>query len=179
LSLQFSGRQGSAEAQVLENKAFSRAGAAGPGAFTPNMGYRGVALIFSSLQGVLVAVGPCAETIRQWLLRVGLFLLRRPLPRCSDWVFLVDLTIQLGEPKCLVILGVRLSVLRRKGYSPDHHDVEVLSVAVLTRCNGATVAAHLGTLSKRLGVPVQVVSDHGSDVRAGIRLFQRKQRDHH
>jgi hypothetical protein len=141
--------------------------------------YRGVALIFSSLQGVVVAVGPCAETIRLWLLRVGLFLLQRPLPRCSDWVFLADLTIQLGEHKCLVILGVRLSVLRSKGYSPDHHDVEVLSVAVLTRCNGATVAAHLGTLSNRLGVPVQVVSDHGSDVRAGIRLFQRKQRDHH
>ncbi len=139
--------------------------------------YRGVALIFSSLQGVVVAVGPCAETIRLWLLRVGLFLLRRPVPRCPDWVFLVDLTIQLGEHKCLVILGVRLSVLRSKGYSPDQNDVQVLSVAVLTRCDGETVAAHLGTLSDRLGVPVQVVSDHGSDVLAGIRLFRRKQPD--
>ncbi|MBV8399839.1 MAG: hypothetical protein JOZ17_14030 [Acetobacteraceae bacterium] len=141
--------------------------------------YRGVALIFSSLQGVVVAVGPCAETIRLWLLRVGLFLLQRPLPRCSDWVFLVDLTIQLGEHQCRVILGVRLPVLRSKGYSPDPHDVEVLSVAVLTRCNGETVAAHLGPLSNRPGVPVQVVSDHGSDVRAGIRWFPRKQGDHH
>ncbi len=139
---------------------------------------RGVALIFSSLQGVVVAVGPCAETIRLWLLRVGLFLLRRPLPRCSDWVFLVDLTIQLGEHKCLVILGVRLSASRSKGYSPAPHDVQVLSVAVLTRCNGETVAAHLGTLSKRLGVPVQIVSDHGSDVLAGIRSWKRKQQDH-
>jgi hypothetical protein len=31
------------------------------------------------------------------LLRVGLFLLRRPLPPCTDWVYLLDLTIQL-EP---------------------------------------------------------------------------------
>ena len=145
---------------------------------TAHSSYRGVALIFSSLQGVVAAVGPCAETIRLWLLRVGLFLLRRPLPRCSDWVFLVDLTIQLGEHKCLVILGVRLSVLRSKGYSPAHHDVQVLSVAVLTRCDGETVAAHLGTLSKRLGVPVQVVSDHGSDVLAGIRSWKRAQQDH-
>ena len=67
--------------------------------------YRGIALIFASLRGVVAAVGPCAETIRLWLLRVGLFLLRRPLPRCLDWVFLVDLTIQLGTHKCLVILG--------------------------------------------------------------------------
>jgi hypothetical protein len=140
--------------------------------------YRGVALIFSSLQGVVTAVGPCAETIRLWLLRVGLFLLRRPWPRCSDWVFLVDLTIQLGEHKCLVILGVRLSALRSKGYSPAHHDVQVPSVAVLTRCNGDTVAAHLGTLSERLGVPVQVVSDHGSEVLAGIRSWKRTQHDH-
>src|SRR4051812_28413211 len=139
--------------------------------------YRGVALIFSSLQGVVAAVGPCAETIRLWLLRVGLFLLRRPMPRCPDWVFLVDLTIQLGAYKCLVILGVRLSALRRNGYSPAHHDVQVLSVAVLTRCDGETVAAHLGTLSNRLGVPVQVVSDHGSDVLAGIRSWKRTQQE--
>src|SRR6202171_4075924 len=31
---------GSPAAQGLENKAFSRAGAAGPGGFTPNMGYQ-------------------------------------------------------------------------------------------------------------------------------------------
>jgi hypothetical protein len=138
--------------------------------------YRGIALIFASLRGVVAAVGPCAETIRLWLLRVGLFLLRRPVPRCSDWVFLVDLTIQLGTHKCLVILGVPLSELRRKGYSPDHHDVHVLSLQVLTRCTGTIVSGHLSTVSERVGVPVQIVSDRGGDVLAGIRLFQRKNR---
>lgn len=140
--------------------------------------YRGIALIFASLRGVVAAVGPCAETIRLWLLRVGLFLLRRPLPRCSDWVFLVDLTIQLGTHKCLVILGVTLSQLRHHGYSPDHHDVQVLSLQVLTSCTGKTVSGHLSTASNRVGVPVQIVSDHGGDVWAGIRLFQRKNRHH-
>jgi len=140
--------------------------------------YRGIALIFSSLEGVVAAVGPCAETIRLWLLRVGLFLLRRPVPRCSDWVLLVDLTIQLGQHKCLVILGVPLSLLRSQGYSPGHHDVQVLSLQVLTHCSGKTVSGHLSTVSKRLGVPVQIVSDHGSDVVAGIRLFRQKSRDH-
>ena len=140
--------------------------------------YRGIALIFASLRGVVAAIGPCAETIRLWLLRVGLFLLRRPLPRCSDWVFLVDLTIQLGTHKCLVILGVPLSQLRRLGYSPDHHDVHVLSLQVLTRCTGPIVSGHLSTVSQRVGVPVQIVSDHGGDVLAGIRSFQQKNRHH-
>lgn len=138
--------------------------------------YRGVALIFTSLQGVVAAAGPCAETIRLWLLRVGLFLLRRPMPRCSDWVFLLDLTIQLGQHKCLVILGIRLSGLRQNGYNPSHHDVHVLALHVLTRCSGKTVAKHLAAISKRVGVPAQIVSDHGSDVRRGIGLFRRKQR---
>jgi hypothetical protein len=140
--------------------------------------YRGIALIFASLRGVVAAVGPCAETIRLWLLRVGLFLLRRPVPRRSDWVFLVDLTIQLGTHKCLVILGVPLSELRCKGYSPDHHDVHVLSLQVLTHCNGTIVSGHLGTVSKRVGVPVQIVADRGSDVLAGIRLFRGKNPHH-
>ena len=138
--------------------------------------YRGIALIFASLRGVVAALGPCAETIRLWLLRVGLFLLRRPVPRCSDWVFLVDLTVQLGTHKCLVILGVPLSQLRRDGYSPDHHDVQVLSLQVLARCTGETVSGHLSSVSKRVGLPAQIVSDHGGDVWAGIRLFQRKNR---
>jgi hypothetical protein len=140
--------------------------------------YRGIALIFASLRGVVAAVGPCAETIRMWLLRVGLFLLRRPVPRCSDWVFLVDLTIQLGTHKCLVVLGVPLSRLGRIGYSPDHHDVQVLSLEVLTHSNGRTVSRHLSLVAKRVGSPVQIVSDHGSDVLAGIRLFQQ-QNGHH
>jgi hypothetical protein len=138
--------------------------------------YRGIALIFASLRGLVAAMGPCAETIRLWLLRVGLFLLRQPLPRYSDWVFLVDLTIQLGTHKCLVILGVPLSQLRRTGYSPDHHDVYVLSLQVLTRCTGTLVSGHLSTVSKRVGMPVQIVSDHGGDVVAGIRLFRQKNR---
>jgi hypothetical protein len=100
------------------------------------------------------------------------------VPRCSDWVFLVDLAIQSGTHKCLVILGVPLSQLRRHGYSPDHHDVQVLSLQVLTRGTGGTVSGHLSMVSKRVGVPVQIVSDHGGDVWAGIRLFQRKNRHH-
>ncbi len=138
--------------------------------------YRGAALIFSTLNGLGIAFGPCAETIRLWLLRVGLFLLRRPLPRYTDWVYLLDLTIQLGQHKCLVVLGISLAQFRSKGCRLDHHDVHVLSVQVLTHCTARTVYQHLLKVRKRTGTPVQIVSDHGSDVWAGIRLFRGKYR---
>jgi hypothetical protein len=136
--------------------------------------YRAAALIFSTLTGLGIAVGPCAETIRLWLLRVGLFLLRRPLPHYTDWVYLLDLTIQLGQHKCLVILGISLARFRSSGYRLDHHDVHVLSVQVLTHCTGETIDQHLNEVRKRTGTPQQIVSDHGSDVWAGIRLFRAK-----
>jgi hypothetical protein len=133
--------------------------------------YRTAALIFSTLTGLGIAVGPCAETIRLWLLRVGLFLLRRPLPQHADWVYLLDLTIQLGQHKCLVILGVSLDQFRSNGCRLTHHDVHVLSVEVLVHCTDQTINQHLIEARKRTGTPIAIVSDHGSDVLAGIRLF--------
>ena len=121
--------------------------------------YRGIALILppsgawwqpSALVPKPFACGCCVSAC---------FSCGRPLPRCLDWVFLVDLTIQLGTHKCLVILGVPLSQLRRTGYSPDHHDVHVLSLHVLTRCNGTIVSGHLSTVSKRVGVPAAIPAE--------------------
>jgi hypothetical protein len=133
--------------------------------------YRAAALIFSTLPGLGIAVGPCAETTRLWLLRVGLFLLRRPLPRYTDWAYLLDLTIQLGQHKCLVILGISLAQFRRNGYHLTHHDVHVLSVQVLTHSTANTIYQHLTEVAERTGTPLQAVSDHGSDVLAGLGLF--------
>ena len=134
--------------------------------------YRAASLIFSTLTGLGIASGPCAETIRLWLLRVGLFLLRRPLPKYQDWVYLLDLTIQLGQHKCLVILGVSLSQFRRNGCRLNHRDVYVLSVQVLTHCTAETIYQNLAEVQKRTGTPLEAISDHGNDVWGGIRLFQ-------
>jgi len=139
--------------------------------------YRATALIFSTLNGLGIAFGPCAESIRLWLLRIGLFLLRRPLPPCSDWAYLLDLTIQLGRHKCLVILGVSLAEYRGNGYRLDHHDVHILSVQVLTSSTAKAVNQALIQVQRRTGTPVQVVSDHGSDVKGGTRLFCRKNKE--
>jgi hypothetical protein len=136
--------------------------------------YRAASLIFSTLTGLGITSGPCAETIRLWLLRVGLFLLRRPLPKYHDWVYLLDLTIQLGQHKCLVILGVSLAQFRRNGCRLNHRDVHVLSVQILTCCTAETIYQNLAQLQKRTGTPLEAISDHGHDVRGGIRLFQGK-----
>lgn len=135
--------------------------------------------MLASLLGLLAPARllslPCPQTVRMWLLRVGLYLLRRVLPRRSDWVFILDHTIRLGQKKCLLILGTSLARVRDPAGALGHHDVVVLDLWVTARCTGEDVAERLRAVSARVGAPRQVVSDHGSDLTKGIGLFQAEQ----
>jgi hypothetical protein len=117
---------------------------------------------------------PCPQTPRLWLLRVGLFLLRRAVPFRTDWVWIVDHTIRIGQHKCLLILGVSLQRLRNLDRALEHRDVTVLALHVGTSCTGEDVAGHFRDLAGRAGVPAQIVSDHGADLAKGVRLFQKE-----
>jgi len=55
---------------------------------------------------------PYHQTVRSWLLRCGLFLLRRRVPPRDDWVWILDHTIRIGQKKCLLILGASLDHLQ-------------------------------------------------------------------
>ena len=127
---------------------------------------RGVSEILLSLVSILGDALPLSlpyhQTVRSWLLRCGLFLLRRDVPPREDWVGILDWTIRVGQKKCLLILGVSL----------EHHQVVVLDLCVTAHCTGADVEKRLKSLAGRVGVPKQLVSDHGSDLSKGVRLFQ-------
>jgi hypothetical protein len=140
---------------------------------------RGIAVVLLSLFtlfGVLLGWRPlrlpAPQTVRTWLLRVGLFLLRRAAPKRSDWVWILDHTIRIGLHKCLLILGVSLQRFRNLPGALGHRDVVVLDLQVTTRCTGEYVAECLQALAERVGEPQQIVCDHGADLAKGVRLFQ-------
>jgi hypothetical protein len=140
---------------------------------------RGIGVVLLSLLDLLrLLLGwrplrlPCPQTVRTWLLRVGLFLLRRALPKRSDWVWILDHTIRIGQHKCLLILGVSLQRLRNLPGALEHRDVVVLDLQVTTSCTGESVAERFAAVAERVGVPQQIVCDHGADLAKGVRLFQ-------
>ena len=51
---------------------------------------------------------PHFTTVRLWLLRLGHYNLTRAKEHADDWVWVIDHSNQIGQEKCLVILGVRL-----------------------------------------------------------------------
>jgi hypothetical protein len=117
---------------------------------------------------------PSYNSIRSWMLRVGLYELKQRPVYDEAWIMILDATIELGKLKCLGILGVSLSRLRESGYALKHQDVDVLGLEVLSKCNGEVIAAQLERVTKQQKrAPLQIVSDHGSDLKKGIGLYKQ------
>jgi hypothetical protein len=121
----------------------------------------------------LPEAAPAWYTGRLWLLRVGYYKLTRPKEQAADWVWIIDHTIQLGEQKCLVILGVRLSALPPPGTCLRHEHVEPIALYPVQTSRGEVVYQQLTQAIAHTGVPREILSDGGSDLQAGIAQFQQ------
>jgi hypothetical protein len=108
---------------------------------------------------------------RLWILRLGYYKLTRPKERGDDWVWIVDHTVQIGAEKCLVILGVRLRALPTMGECLSHQDVEPIALWPVKKSNGDVVHQQLEAGIEKTGIPREIVSDHGTDLKLGIDKF--------
>jgi len=121
----------------------------------------------------LPEAAPAWYTGRLWLLRVGYYKLMRPKAQATDWVWILDQTIQLGVQKCMVILGVRLSMLPAPGRCLRHEDVEPIALYPVQTSTGEVVYQQLTAAIAHTGVPREILSDGGSDLQGGIAQFQQ------
>lgn len=119
---------------------------------------------------------PSFSCIRKWLGRIGIYELTRKKEYRDDWIFIIDFTIELGKQKALVVLGVSRQYLieqviaQERGLSPE--DVELLGLEIMDSTKGEIILSKLDKITERVGVPVQIVADHGSDLAGGIKLYQ-------
>ena len=114
---------------------------------------------------------PSWYTGRFWLLRLGLYKLTRPKVKAKDWVWIIDHTVQIGQEKTLVILGIRLSALPCPARCLSHEDVEPIVLLPVKKSNGDIVNEQLQEATKKTGVPREIISDKGSDLNAGISKY--------
>jgi hypothetical protein len=121
----------------------------------------------------LPEAAPAWYTGRLWLLRVGYYKLTRPKAQATDWVWIIDHTIHLGVPKCLVILGVRLSALPPPGTCLRHEHVEPIARYPVQTSTGEVGYQQLTAAVAHTGGPREILSDGGSDLQAGIARFQQ------
>jgi len=117
-------------------------------------------------------ITPAGPTGRMWLLRIGLAALLRRKESADDWVWMVDHSIQIGQCKCLVILGIRQSALP-VGRPLAHADLEPIALVPMTRSTKETVAACLEEAVDQTGVPRAILDDHGADLHGGVEIFRQ------
>jgi hypothetical protein len=107
-----------------------------------------------------------------------LYELQRSKEKREDWIWILDFTIELGTEKCLVILGISSELIREKIQKSngclEHKDVEVLAIEIMKSTKGELVKSVLEKVSKKVGIPQQIISDKGSDLYKGIKLYQDK-----
>lgn len=139
--------------------------------------FRGAEKVFELFNNSESQTNPTFTCIRKWLGRIGIYELKREKEYRDDWIFIVDLTVELGKQKALVVLGIsqqnlQLNVIdKKRGVS--HKDVEILGLEIMDSTRGELIEHQLDKISKRVGVPVQIVADNGSDLARGIKLYQQ------
>jgi hypothetical protein len=96
----------------------------------------------------------------------------------TDWVFIIDLTVELGKQKCLVIIGVSQQYLESTVFPEKrglkHHDVQLLALEIMDSTRGELIEQKLCELTDMVGCPIQIIADHGSDLEKGIKLYSSK-----
>lgn len=117
---------------------------------------------------------PSFGAVRSWLLRLGCYALTCVLP-AGDWVLLLDHTVQIGACKLLVIVGCPLASAPLGERPMRHSDLHLVGMSLMEHSTDETVAAELEKARERVGTVRQIVSDSGSDVNGGVKLFQQKQ----
>lgn len=118
---------------------------------------------------------PHWTTGRLWLMRLGHAKRTMELTPADNWAWLVDHSVQIGQEKCLVILGIRLMDLPERGQSLRHEDMELIELLPAKSWTRSEVDDALENALDRTGRPPRVItSDHGADISGGIALFQQR-----
>ncbi len=115
---------------------------------------------------------PDWTTGRLWLMRLGHAMMTMPLEQADDWGWLIDHSVQIGQEKCLVILGIRLRNLPKPGVCLQHHDLHLIALVPRTSWTRQEVSDVLEKAVERTGVPRVIVNDHGVDLHGGVQIFQ-------
>lgn len=118
---------------------------------------------------------PSPTTVRTWILRVGLYQLNVSLTKADDWVWIVDHSVQIGQLKAMLIVGLRLSdwhQLEEKTLAYD--DVELVALDPVRTSTGEVVDEQLEKAIARTGLPRLIISDDGRDLHKGLRLFRER-----
>jgi hypothetical protein len=118
---------------------------------------------------------PNWKTGKTWIMKLGYYKLHNiKVDKHLDWVWMMDHSIQLGDEKSFLVLGIRKTSIPI-GRALCAKDMTVLHMSFMKKSTGEIINQILEDLSKSLEIiPRQIISDEGGDVKKGACLFAKK-----
>jgi chemotaxis protein histidine kinase CheA len=129
---------------------------------------------------------PCHTTIIDWSRKIGFFVYHQAKEKIKESLWIVDFSIQIGTQKLMLVLRADLSkVHSQKKYNKcnkgkrnkldiNFHNVEVIHMQILESTSYVYTLSELEQILEKCGAPLFIVSDEGSDLSKGIRMFIEK-----
>jgi hypothetical protein len=118
---------------------------------------------------------PSHVTISNWIKKIGCYQLLKQTEKATDWIIIIDESIQLGSEKLLVILAVRSSSLKSKTNPLKYKDVEVITLKSKQGWNSETISIEIKIAESKLGKILYAVSDRGSSITKALFLCNIRQ----
>ena len=84
---------------------------------------------------------------------------------------MIDASIQMGEKKCVLVLGSRAANLPRNR-ALKLEDLEVLAMRVVSSLNASIITQMLSEVASIVGKIISICSDRGSEIIRGVKDFQ-------
>jgi hypothetical protein len=112
---------------------------------------------------------PSHVSIRNWIQKVGYYELTRKKEK-GIWLIILDHSIQFGDEKILVVLGIQESDFLALNRPLKYEDLTPLLIKPATKWNGELVKQEIVKLKKELGSIKYATADYGSDLKKGLRL---------
>lgn len=136
--------------------------------------FRGIASILDTLRICNVfhlEKMACHTSVRRWVNHVGYYNLMKEKEKAADWIYFIDNLIRIENRKICLILGARLSELK-KGQYLSYEDLEPIGMWLFTKNSDIEVMIEQAITST--GVPKQICSDEGPDIMPSIRKIMKK-----
>jgi hypothetical protein len=117
----------------------------------------------------LLTETPTPTTVANWVYKIGYYELTRPKDQAEDWIILLDHSIQLGQDKLFVVLGIRecqIDFTRPLTY----HDLTPFVITSKPSWNADDVCASLTAFQNQIGPIKYAVGDHSGELKKGVQL---------
>lgn len=134
--------------------------------------FRSISEIFSILseKGGLGFGSPSHTTILLWVKKTGLYHMEQPKTFSDDWVIIIDESVEFGNEKLLMVLGIREKDIDFTN-PLSYQDLTCLATRVSDSWKGEDIKGVLGALCKKIGKIKYAVADMGNGIKKGLGLL--------